>query len=304
MEKLDWSDLYFFNAVARHGSLARAAQSLGVTHSTVFRRINHLEEDLSVRLFDRLPEGYRLTALGEELVAYSERMSSTVDDMKRMLFNRNDELKGTIQLTAPHNFAYHYLPPLIAQFHADYPDITVSLMASNEDYNLSRREADLAIRATSAPPDHLVGQKLFSLRWAAYASPEYVSRQQQEIASLEGQQVIGANQPLQHLAVFKWAEAHLQKRQIVARCNDLMAMSALAVAGCGIALLPDDQFKPELSRLFCLDDQFRSDIWILMHPDLRGCSRLLLFKQFLSEQLRQHEVFQALGIADSKIASQ
>ena len=298
MEKLDWSDLHYFNAVARHGSLAKAAQSLGVTHSTVFRRINHLEEDLSVRLFDRLPEGYRLTVLGEELVTYSERVATTIDDMKRMLFNRNDELKGTIHLTAPHNFAYRYLPPLIERFHAQYPDITISLMASNADYNLSRREADLAIWATANPPEHLIGQKLFSLRWAAYASSEYLAKHPDPITDLVGQQVICANQSLQHLAVFKWAEEHLEPHQVVARCNDLMAMSALAQAGCGIALLPDDQFKPELHRLFCLQDAFRSEIWILMHPDLRGCARLVLFKNFISEQLRQHHVFQELGLLD------
>ncbi len=298
MDKLDWSDLYYFNAVARHGSLTKAAQSLGVTHSTVFRRINHLEEDLSVRLFDRLPEGYRLTVLGEELVTYSEQVSITIDDMKRMLFNRNDELKGAINLTAPHNFAYRYLPPLIERFYEEYPDITVSLMASNADYNLSRREADLAIRATATPPEHLVGQKLFSLRWAAYASPIYTAKHAEPIQDLAGHKIILANQSLQHLKVFKWAEAHLESNQIVARCNDLMAMSALAQAGCGIALLPDDQFKPELQRLFTLEDSFRSNIWILMHPDLRGCARLVLFKNFISEQLRQHEVFQSLGLLD------
>lgn len=301
MDKLDWSDLYYFNAVARHGSLAKAAQSLGVTHSTVFRRINHLEEDLSVRLFDRLPEGYRLTALGEELVTYSEQVSTTIDDMKRMLFNRNDELKGTINLTAPHNFAYRYLPPLIERFHEEYPDITVSLMASNADYNLSRREADLAIRATATPPEHLIGHKLFSLRWAAYASPHYLEKQPAAVTELVGQKVISANQSLQHLDVFKWAESQLEGTQIVARCNDLMAMSALAQAGCGIALLPDDQFKPELKRLFSLEDRFRSDIWMLMHPDLRGCARLVLFKNFISEQLRQHEVFQELAVVHTTI---
>lgn len=298
MTKVDWSDLYFFNAVARHGSLAKAAQSLGVTHSTVFRRIGHLEEDLAVKLFDRLPEGYRLTALGEELVRYSENVASTIDDMQRMLFNRNDELKGTINLTAPHNFAYHFLPPLIHLFQQRYPDITISLMASNADYNLSRREADLAIRATSSPPEFLIGQKLFGLRWGAYASAEYIGEQGGIIPDLSNQKVILANQSLLHLPVFKWAEESLVDQQIAARCNDLMSMSALAVAGCGIALLPDDQHKPELIRLFSLEDRFKSDIWVLMHPDLRGCTRLILFKNFLAEQLRSHPVFVEYGLQD------
>lgn len=104
---------------------------------------------------------------------------------------------------------------------------------------------------------------------------------------------------MSHLPVFKWAEEHLEEEQKTARCNDLMSMSALAVAGCGIALLPDDQFKPELVRLFSLNESLKSDIWILMHPDLRGCARLILFKKFLVEQLRNHPVFQQYGLQES-----
>ncbi|AUM12937.1 LysR family transcriptional regulator [Ketobacter alkanivorans] len=299
MNKVEWSDLYFFNAVARNGSLAKAAQALGVTHSTVFRRINSLEEDLGVKLFDRLPDGYRLTALGEELETYSEQVSSTIDDMQRMLFNRNDQMKGPINLTAPHNFAYHFLPPLIQKFQAQYPGVTVNLMVSNADYNLSRREADLAIRATSAPPEFLIGSKLFSLRWAAYACQEYIAKTDTPIRDLNGHDVILANQSLQNLAVFKWADSQVNETQIVARCNDLMSMSALAATGLGIALLPDDQFKQDLVRLFELDSRFTSDIWVLMHPDLRGCTRLIEFKNFLLQQLREDPVFQKFGLQAS-----
>ncbi|NPU91630.1 MAG: LysR family transcriptional regulator [Gammaproteobacteria bacterium] len=297
MKKLDWSDLYYFAAVARHGSLAKAAQALGVTHSTVFRRITGLEEDLSAKLFDRLPEGYRLTALGRELESYSERIAGTIDEMQRIFENRNEELKGPINLTAPHNFAYRFLPPLIAEFRTLYPDITVNMLASNADYNLSRREADLAIRATPAPPDYLAGQKLFSLGWSAYASPGYqqLNPPLTQDDPFRDQQVILASNELSHIAVFQWAEKHLDARQIVSRCNDLMSMSALAVAGVGIALLPDDQAKPELQSLFALDSRFRSDIWVLMHPDLRGCARLMLFKDFIVTRLREEPLFQGLG---------
>ena len=300
MKQFDWSDLYYFNAVAQQGSLSKAAQMLGVTHSTVFRRISSLEEALSIKLFDRLPEGYRLTQLGEELARYSESVSSTIDDMQRMLSNRNEDLEGTINLTAPHNFAYRFLPPIIDEFKVAYPDIVISLMASNEDFNLSRREADLAIRATAAPPEHLIGQRLFTLRWGAYASQRYLERHSEDgtIESFSGQQVILANRSLSNLAVFKWAAGELAESQVAARCNDLVSMSALAVAGCGIALLPDDQAKPELVRLFALDPQFTSCIWTLMHPDLRGCTRLLVFKDFVRERLRQEPVFQQYGLPD------
>jgi DNA-binding transcriptional LysR family regulator len=107
---LNWSDLKYFLAVARCGSLARAADKLNVTHSTVFRRINSLEAAAGIKLFARLPEGYRLTATGEEVLGYVERVSDRIDDLLRLFDSRDDHLCGTINVTAPHNLAYRYLP--------------------------------------------------------------------------------------------------------------------------------------------------------------------------------------------------
>lgn len=104
--------------------------------------------------------------------------------------------------------------------------------------------------------------------------------------------MILASNELSHIAVFQWAEEYLDARQIVSRCNDLMSMSALA--GVGITLLPDDQAKPELQPLFALDRRLHSDIWVLMHPYLRGCARLMLFNDFIVTRLREEPLFQGL----------
>lgn len=295
---LNWSDLKFFLAVSRCGSLARAADKLGVTHSTVFRRINSLESAVGVKLFARLPEGYRLTDTGREVMDHVEAVSDRIDELQRLLDNRDDKLSGIINVTAPHNLAYRYLPGYLAEFRQLYPDIHVNLLVGNNDLNLSRREADLAIRATSAPPEHLVGCKLFSLAWGAYTSESYLEKHGAPAAEAELRQhaVISSHQELLRLPAFDWVERQLPAERIVARASDLMAMSALAENGIGIALLPDDQAKPGLRRLFTFAPGKTSDIWVLSHPDLRENGRVQLFKTFVIERFRSDEVFREFGV--------
>jgi DNA-binding transcriptional LysR family regulator len=98
--------------------------------------------------------------------------------------------------------------------------------------------------------------------------------------------------------VFQWVEENLPKAGIIVRCNDLMSMSAFAESGVGIALLPDDQAKPELIRLFELPGEIVSDIWLLIHPDMRQCRRLIVFRDYLTNAFRNDALFQQYGIVD------
>ncbi|MGH8354156.1 MAG: LysR family transcriptional regulator [Pseudomonas sp.] len=296
---LNWSDLKFFLAVARCGSLGKAASKLKVTHSTVFRRLNSLESAMDIKLFARLPEGYRLTDDGAEMLAYVERVSERIDELQRRLDNRSDSLRGVINLTAPHNLAYRYLPGYLAEFRHRYPELQVNLLVGNEALNLSRREADLAIRATPAPPEQLIGHKLLSLAWGAYAAPTYLAEHGSPAATddLPGHAIISAHDELLRLPAFAWVERQIPAQRIAARCSDLIAMSALAVAGLGIALLPDDQAKPELRRLFDFAPGRHSDLWLLSHPDLRDNRGLRLLKDFIIEKFRADPVFREYGLA-------
>jgi DNA-binding transcriptional LysR family regulator len=291
--ELDWSDLSVFLAVARCGSLAKAASKLNVTHSTIFRRINSLESAVGVKLFTRLPEGYRLTEIGAEVLVHVEQVSGVIDELQRLLENQNDTPQGTINVTAPHNLAYRYLPPFVAEFRRLFPGIHINLIVSNDDLNLSRREADLAIRATSTPPDHLIAHKLCSLAWGAYAAGAYVVEHgaPTDEVTLQQHAIISAHQSLLRLPAYNWVDRHVSPQRIVARCNDLVSMSALAAAGVGIALLPDDQAKPELKRLFTFAPGKHSDLWILTHPDLRDNRRLAVLKTFLIEKFANGAVF-------------
>jgi len=298
LNTMNWNDLNIFLEITREKTLSGAALKLGVAHSTIFRRINNLESSLKIKLFSRNSDGYQLTEIGKEILANVEGARSHVDAIHRLLDNSNSELHGDVHVTAPHNLAYRFMPKYIAHFRELYPSIRINLMVSNKQYNLSRLEADLAIRATSQPPMDLVGKKIFTLQWAAYASAEYINKhgQPKNLTEIKQHLLISSDKALSQLPAYVWVENNIPRDQIVMRCNDLVSMSSFSQAGIGISLLPDDQAKPNLIRLFELEKEITSDIWLLIHPDMRQCSRLIIFRNFLMNSFRGDPLFQQYGV--------
>jgi DNA-binding transcriptional LysR family regulator len=284
----DWNDLPFFLAVASQGNLNRAATALGVNHSTVFRRINGMEERTGVRLFERQPEGYLLTAAGEQVLQHARDADAAVNRLQRAVAGRDAELGGQVRMTAAPDLARRYVAPALAAFARIQPGIRVELAASDSDYDLGRREADLALRATSRPPDHLVGRRVLTLTWQVYAAKAYVERHGAPLsmADLDQHALIGSDQGLARVPVF----AHLRRRfppeRFAATTNDLATMAALSASGLGLALLPADQREDGLVPLFPVDPPYASEIWILTHPDLRRVPRIRALSRFLFDYLR------------------
>ena len=308
----NWDDLRYFHAIAEAGTLNGACKRLGVNHSTVFRRINALEQKLGVRLFERRDARYILTGSGEALVSRTEQITSAIDEVDRLIVGGDQTLEGAIRITAPDGFACYSLPPLIAEFKALYPGIDIELLASGDDFNLSRLEADIALRSTSSPPEHLIGRKLFTMPWNLYGSPQFFN---QPIGAFGLRQLahyplIGPERSLLRIKAMQWIEKHSEKLNITARTNTFMAMAALARQGVGIALLPADvaeglqllgQVKLESKvknkektkgqaadhshRNGLQSHSFSSDIWLLTHPDYRGNARVRACMQFLTDRL-------------------
>jgi DNA-binding transcriptional LysR family regulator len=293
--QMDWDDLQYFRAVAETTSLAGAARRLSVNHSTVFRRINRFEKQLGTRLFERLPDGYQLTGAGEEIFWRVSRIGEEIDNIEIKLLGKDFRPSGKVRLTAPDNLAYEYLPRYLVDFSKHFPDIEVDIVVGAENLNLTRREADLAIRATSDPPPHLIGRKLLDVEWAFYAS-DASSRASRptSAAELAGHRLIGADGQLARLPAMQGLEAQYSEN-IVMRCSTLNAMSAMAVAGYGLALLPDDQSKPTLHRLIPYIPVEVSEIWILTHPELRRVERIRLLMEHLIVAFRAVERFNPKG---------
>jgi DNA-binding transcriptional LysR family regulator len=284
----DWNDVQVFLAIARGGSLAAAARAMKVNHSTVFRRLNAFEDALGVRLFERLPSGYALTPEGESIRAEAEAVEGNIHALERKIAGRDFALRGDIRITTPHGLAIGFIAQYLPDFIARYPGIRIEIAASDSDFDLNRREADIALRATTQPPEHLVGRQVASLCWWVYGGVTYIERMGRPAGmdELVQHRVIGADAAFQRLPIFAWLQKNVPDDAIVARAGDLDTMAALAREGVGLALLPSDQHLPDLQRLFPVEPRFTGQLWLLTHPDLRHVARIKAFMEFISERLR------------------
>lgn len=285
-QDIAWDDFRTVLAVCREGTLSGAARLLGVNHSTVFRRINALEEKLGVRLFERLPEGYAMTEAGESVREAGERIENEVLGLSRKLIGRDLGLHGTLRVTAPDAFAIKLLTPLLVQFSRQYPGIQLELSMANHYLDLTRREADVAIRATMTPPESAIGRRLCALVTTVYGASPYLEAKQADHA-LEQYAWLMPDDDLAQLPFARWLKKHFPTASIVYRSNSLLGLFEAAKRGMGIAPLPCFLGDPEsgLQRLIEPPDALASELWLLSHPDLRRTARVRALMDFLSEAI-------------------
>lgn len=283
---MDWDDLRFLLALSRTGSHSAAAKLLGVTHTTVARRIQGLEEALSARLFDRTDTGYVATAAGEDLKAVALRMEEELLSVDRRLLGQDARLSGRLRVATVDLLAARHACD-IAAFSERYPEVKLELVVSNAFHNLSRREADVALRVTTAnPPDHLVGKRLGRMELALYGARSLVER-------------MGSDAPLSDYPWLAWddrydarltearRERHAPGARVVCRFDSSVIQLAAVRAGQGIAFVTcasADQCE-DLVRLRPVEEDFGMDLWLLTHPDLRHTARVRAFMDHMTRAM-------------------
>ena len=275
---MNWDDLKVFLSVADAGSVRGAAKNLGISHSTVSRRLDALETDLGVRLFDRLSKGYVPTAPGEEIAAFASDMLDNVNELQRHVVGADSRLTGTIRVTMPDLLACHLLMPDIVRFSHTYPDIDVDLVLSYETLSITNREADVAVRITDKPAEHLVGRKVGRYVNAVYATVDYLKR-----TKPEDRQWIGWGDRATFPAwVRESAFPDIPSR---GSYNNSMAQFAAAKAGLGIAMLPCFMCDPEPTLVRVVQGLAKPafDVWVLTHPDLRDTARIRSFMRHTAD---------------------
>jgi len=283
---LAWSDLQYFAAVARNGSIAAAARALAVNHSTVLRRLASLEDGLGVRLFDRLPGGYALTTAGNELQERLAGVDEQLDAAQRGLAGRDAAVTGTVRVTTTDTLLHGLLMPVLARFHAAHPAVQVQVAINNDFASLTRREADVALRGSNKPPANLVGRRVGDIRTALYASRAYLKSLGRR-DDAEHERWIGLDDSLGHLEQARWLRRHVAPERVVLRVDSLVGMVDAVAHGIGVAMLlcPLADARSELVQLAPPEPAFDTQIWILTHPDLRQVARVRAFTQFVFEAL-------------------
>lgn len=278
---MNWDDLRIFLTIEDAGSLAGAARRLGVNHSTVFRRLNALEKDLGVRLYDRFRAGYVLTPAGARMRERARAAESAIQDIEFDLAGRDHKAEGMVRVTTAPNIARTIVPIAVARLRETHPGIVIEISVGDSDYDLGRREADIALRATTSPPDSLVGRKLMTMAWWICGAGDAPGPRPESIGQLTGVPMIGADTALRRVDAMRWLEKH-HGDQIVARANDLTTMAALTEAGVGYSLLPSDQQGRGLEKLFAVDG-LSGELWLLTHPDLRKVRKIKVVWDALAE---------------------
>jgi DNA-binding transcriptional LysR family regulator len=279
----DWDDVRFFLAVARTGSLSAAARSLAVNHATVSRRLRALEQRVGARLFERLPGGWTLTAAGADMQVSALRVEDEIQGTLRRVSGRDERPAGPLRVAMSDVAAFTLLPQLRG-FSESWPEIQLDIVVSNRPSDLARREADVALRATEAPPEALVGRRLATLATSIYASAEYL-RRHPDVSNLASHAWLAFDGTLAETPAARWMRDHAPDARVVARMDSMLLSYAAVRAGLGIGLLPTvvADADPDLRRVapgFLLHG---TALWALTHADLRATARVRAFLEFLRD---------------------
>lgn len=284
---IPWDDFRLVRAIAETGSLAGAAEQLAVNHSTVFRRLGTLEQQLGARLFERARAGYVPTPMGEEMVRLAEHMADEVLAVERRITGQDLRPSGELRVTTNDTLLVHMLTPIFASFRAAYPEIRLDVVISNQSLSLSKRDADVAIRASDRPGDTLVGRRMASIAWGIYGSAAQGIAGPLDPADLRRYDWIGFSDNLGAIKPAKWLRERVGEEKIIYRVNTVLGLAEAAAAGMGLALLPCfiAAVTPGLVQLMGRQGELESGLWLLTHPDIKATARVRTFMEHAGREI-------------------
>ncbi|MGA7233869.1 MAG: LysR family transcriptional regulator [Xanthobacteraceae bacterium] len=278
---LDWEDVRYFVALARHRTLSATARALHVNHATVARRIASLEALLGHPLFDRRASGYALTAEGKALVKHANAMNETALSILRRL-DAGTELSGRVRLAAGRVLAERFLIDRLRAFRERYPAIDLEVIGGSRVVSLAKREADIALRYGSPKDSELVARRVARLTFGLYASPDY----RDKLKAGEPPVFIGFDENSEFVAEAQWLERHFGSRRFSFRTSSQTTQAAAAPAGYGIALLPKyvvESHEPGLVDVVPGENLPERDVWLIIRRDLTKVPRVRAVTDYLVE---------------------
>lgn len=290
-QHLEWEEVKSFAVVADAGSVRRAARALGVHHSTVSRRIDNLEHALGTKLFDRQPEGFVLNAAGEEFVTAVRDCGVRLNSAERSISGQDGDMSGVVTVTMAEPIAVHTFGPRLSEFTDKHPEIEVHMIATTSILDVSRREADIAIRIDNNPPQSLVGKRIITYNQTVYATQEYLDSQDFENDPETARWVAWDSDDDKFP---EWTKETEFSKVPMWGCFPGAAMQlSAAKGGLGLAMIPcfiGDR-EPLLVRATKRKPIKARDIWLLTHSDLRRTARIKAFMTFAEKVLRdaRHE---------------
>ncbi|SFM75940.1 LysR family transcriptional regulator [Rugamonas rubra] len=296
--KLSAADLDVVLALVRCGTLAEAGARLGLDGSTIFRGVQRMEKGLGQRLFERSRSGFRPAELAQRLAAHAEQIESQLEAARAAAQSGPGEVAGVVRLTTTDSLLHGLLAPALGALRARHPLLRYELHAGNELASLTRRDADIALRATRRPPPHLLGKHLGPVRMAVYtasaggpagpagsASPAGSAGFDAELA--HGASWIAPDDALPEHPSVLWRKKHFPKVVPSYSVSSLLTVAELVGRGLGIGVLPVflAAGRAELAPLSEAIAECQTELWLLTHPEARYLTRVAAVYAALSQQL-------------------
>lgn len=283
-----WDDLRYFLAVHRTGTLSAAARALGVNQSTVSRRLEALSRSFGAKLFERRDGRYLLSAAGRSALARAERIEQEVDTLVREIEHLDDRPEGSVRLSAPEGLGLAVIAPRLAAFHREHRGIELLLAAESPIVNLSRREADIALRFSRPEQRELVVRRAARVPFSLYASAEYLRRRPRtgDGPFAPGDEIVVLHEALADSPESVWMRAHAREARIRVRVRTTLALKVAITAGAGVGLLPVYLGNDPALRPLAQSPALTRDVFLLFHKDLRNTARVRIVSRFVTECLK------------------
>lgn len=293
---MDWDKLRVFHAVAEAGSFTHAGDTLKLSQSAVSRQISALEETLQVPLFHRHARGLVLTEQGEILHRTAREILAKLNMAEARIIESRERPKGPLKITTTIAFGSVWLAPRLKEFLEDHPDIEVSLVLTDNELDLSMREADVAIRMTEPTQSDLVKRRLMTLRYHVFAAPTYLQRHgmPRTPKDLDRHRLVvfgeDARPPVPTLNwLLEAGSPHGERRKAFLRVNSTYAIFRAVQSGIGIGALPH-YLNQETGNLVEILPELRGpdlEVYFVYPEELRHSNRIALFRDFMLRKVEE-----------------
>ncbi|QCI63729.1 LysR family transcriptional regulator [Phreatobacter stygius] len=287
---MDWDKLRIFHAAAAAGSFTHAADTLGLSQSAVSRQVSSLEQDLKVPLFHRHARGLVLTEQGELLYHTAQDVLMKLESAKIKLTDSKERPHGELKVTTTVGLGTAWLAPRLGEFLDLYPDIQIKVILTDEELDLSMREADVGIRVRQPVQPDLIQRKLFQIKFHAYASSDYLKRHgtPKSALDLDGHRILafGGRAPnyMQNVTWLSTAGRNgLAPRTFAMTMNNIVGLVSAVERGIGVAVLPDYLVNDGSGLVQILDEEEMPvlDAWFVYPEELKSVARVQVFRDFL-----------------------
>lgn len=275
---MPWTDFHLVLAITREGGVAKASAALGMTHSTLLRKLDTIETRLKTRLFERVRGRYTLTPAGHEIEQAARVFEPVARAAETRVLGLDLRPSGDVRVSVSPILIDYLLPPVLAQFASAFPEVRIELASTREHVSLRRREADVAIRVADSVPDWLVGRKLAEMTYKVYGRRRAgVDVRPRQVAELAGERRwIGFERHARDLKFDRWLDRTVPDGKVVLRVENFGHAMTMVRAGLGIALLPAfvETCVPELQPLTASIAELRTPLWLITHPELKNTTRI------------------------------